>query len=70
MRDRLIQIACLVIMVLGSLISATAVPNLLAQASKDGLRYTADPIEGAPPIVVIGNAIGAFRGILADYLWI
>ena len=70
MRDRLIQIACLVIMVLGSLISATAVPNLLEQASKDGLRYTADPIEGAPPIVVIGNAIGALRGILADYLWI
>jgi hypothetical protein len=34
------------------------------------LRYTDVSIEGAPPIVALGTAIGALRGIIVDYLWI
>ena len=34
------------------------------------LRYTDISVEGAPPVVALGTAIGAFRGIIVDYLWI
>jgi hypothetical protein len=34
------------------------------------LRYTDVSVEGAPPIVALGTAIGALRGIIVDYLWI
>ena len=35
-----------------------------------GLRYTDRSIEGAPPIVALGTAIGALRGLIVDYLWL
>ncbi|MFM1831300.1 MAG: hypothetical protein RLZZ558_1640 [Planctomycetota bacterium] len=70
MRDRWIQLACGVVMVVGVTASGTMVPRLLQKAQEQELRYTADPVEGAPPIVALGTAIGALRGIIADYLWI
>ncbi|MSR33608.1 MAG: hypothetical protein EXS12_02230 [Phycisphaerales bacterium] len=70
MRDRIIQLICLCIFCVGAVISGDAVPKLLEQANKEGLRYTSDPVEGAPPIIALGTAIGALRGVLADYLWI
>ena len=36
----------------------------------NGLRYTDVSVEGAPPIVALGTAIGALRGIIVDYLWL
>ena len=35
-----------------------------------GLRYTDEAEAGAPPMVVLGTALGALRGLLVDYLWI
>jgi hypothetical protein len=35
-----------------------------------GLRYTDVAVEGAPPIVALGTVMGAFRGLIVDYLWI
>jgi hypothetical protein len=35
-----------------------------------GLRYTDVAIDGAPPIVALGTAMGALRGLIVDYLWI
>lgn len=70
MRDRIIQLICALVFVAGAIMSGVAVPALLKQANTEGLRYTSDPIEGAPPIVALGTAIGALRGVLADYLWI
>lgn len=35
-----------------------------------GLRYTDVAVEGAPPIVALGTALGALRGLIVDYLWI
>lgn len=35
-----------------------------------GLRYTDVAIDGAPPIVALGTVMGAFRGLVVDYLWI
>ncbi len=70
MRDRLLQGACVLVLVLGALASGGMVPRLLEIARVEGIRYTSDPIEGAPPIVAIGTAIGALRGLIANYLWI
>ncbi len=70
MRDRLVQIVCVVVLVAGLLVSGTMVPRMLEVAKVQELRYTADPVDGAPPIIALGTAIGALRGIIADYLWI
>ena len=35
-----------------------------------GLRYTDVSVDGAPPFIAIGTAIGAMRGLIVDYLWI
>jgi len=44
--------------------------GLLMSADGFGLRYTDIAIEGAPPIVALGTAMGALRGLVVDYLWI
>lgn len=70
MRDRIIQLIALVLFVGASIGAGTLVPRLLKSAETLGLRYTADPIEGAPPIIALANSIGALRAIVADYMWI
>jgi hypothetical protein len=70
MRARLVQLACVVAILVGGVVNARLVPALLDIARTEGFRYTSDPIEGAPPIVAIGTAIGALRGLIANYLWI
>ena len=45
-------------------------PEILRVSDEHALRYTDVSIEGAPPIVALGTAIGALRGIIVDYLWI
>ena len=70
MRDRLIQIGCVLVLLAGALVSGGMVPRMLEIARVQELRYTSDPVDGAPPIVALGTAIGALRGIIADYLWI
>ena len=39
-------------------------------SSETGLRYTDVSVDGAPPWVAIGTAIGALRGLIVDVLWI
>jgi hypothetical protein len=46
------------------------VQGVLTGQAGFGLRYTDEAAEGAPPMVVLGTAIGALRGLLVDYLWI
>jgi len=70
MRDRMIQLIAAVLLVLTLVGAGGLVPRLIAGAETLELRYTADPIEGAPPIIALANAIGAIRPIVADYLWI
>ena len=70
MRDRLIQLGALggfigTIAVAGSLLNP-----IISRADEARLRYTDVTVEGAPPIVVLGTAIGALRGLIVDYLWI
>ena len=50
--------------------SQREVRGRVEQVDGHALRYTDVSIEGAPPVVALGTAIGALRGIIVDYLWI
>lgn len=70
MRDKIIQLSFLVVLI-GSLAGAGALLRpIIEDADEARLRYTDVSIEGAPPIVALGTAIGALRGLVVDYLWI
>ncbi len=70
MRDRLIQLACLLVATVAIIFAGRLLPNILRVSDEHSLRYTDVSIEGAPPIVALGTAIGALRGVIVDYLWI
>jgi len=70
MRDRLIQVACVVLAAIGITAGGMLLPRIVKISDERGLRYTDVSVEGAPPFVAIGTAIGALRGIIVDYLWI
>ncbi len=69
-RDRIIQLAALVVMVVSTVACGGLLPSLLDLSEEHSLRYTDVSVEGAPPFVAIGTAIGALRGVIVDYLWI
>src|SRR5262245_66482451 len=68
--DRLIQLTAPLVLVLCLTASGFLLPRLLNQSESEALRYTNVAVEGAPPFVALGTAIGALRGIIVDYLWI
>lgn len=70
MRDRLIQLACVVLAIVALLGGGALLPRIVAVSDERGMRYTDVSVEGAPPIVALGTAIGTLRGIIVDYLWI
>ncbi len=70
MRDRLIQLACLIVAVAALCGAGALLPRVIAISDEQGMRYTDVSVEGAPPIVALGTAIGTLRGIIVDYLWI
>ncbi len=70
MRNRLIQIACVVLAIVSVIFAEMLLPKILRVSDENSLRYTDVSIDGAPPIVALGTAIGALRGIIVDYLWI
>ncbi|MCH2136970.1 MAG: hypothetical protein MK101_10390 [Phycisphaerales bacterium] len=69
-RDRVIQAVAGAVVVGGAAASAVVVPNLVEDAQRHTLRYTDASVENAPPIVALGTAIGALRGLIVDWLWI
>ena len=70
MKDRTIQFLAVLCCVLGIAGAGFLQPKLVTIADRDQLRYTDISVDGAPPIVAIGTAIGALRGLIVDYLWI
>jgi hypothetical protein len=68
--DRLIQFGAGIVCVGGIALAGMLQPKMTAIADRDQLRYTDISVEGAPPIVAIGTAIGALRGLIVDYLWL
>lgn len=70
MNGRLIQLVALVVAIVCSTVCGRLLPPILRQTMDAGLRYTDVSVEGAPPFVALGTAIGALRGLIVDYLWI
>ena len=70
MADRMIQ-GLAAVTLAGALAAAGWLqPKMVAISDRDELRYTSISVDGAPPIVALGTAIGALRGLIVDYLWI
>jgi len=69
-RDRLTQACAGVVLIGTTAVCGNVLPRLMAVSDKHVLRYTDVGIDGAPPIVALGTAIGALRGVIVDYLWI
>lgn len=70
MRDRTIQLSAIGVSLAAFVGGGVLLPRILAQSDQAKLRYTDVSVEGAPPIVAVGAAIGALRGLVVDYLWI
>lgn len=69
-RDGRIQIAAAVVLSM-SLLASTALSTVLAgQAGRARLTYTDRAEAGQPWEVSVGIAMGAFRGIFVNFLWI
>jgi len=64
---RLIAATVLALSVVGSGAVSTAI---VASAGEHKLTYTDRAAEGDPPEVALGIAMGAFRGLFVNYLWI
>ncbi|MHC4081774.1 MAG: hypothetical protein ACYTAU_06895 [Planctomycetota bacterium] len=69
-RDRLIQGVALAGVIGGTAVCGSILPRLTETSQRHMLRYTDVAVEGAPPAVALGTAIGAVRGLIVDYLWI
>ena len=70
LRDRVVQLLAAIVAIACFVGAGTLLPRAIARSEAAGLRYTDVAIEGAPPIVALGTAIGAIRGVIVDYLWI
>ena len=70
MQDRIVQIVAPLVMVIALMACGALLPSIIRQSDDNVLRYTNVSVEGAPPFVVLGTAIGAVRGLIVDYLWI
>jgi len=69
-RDRLVQAGAGVVLIGAAVVCGNVLPRLTAISEKHVLRYTDVGVDGAPPIVALGTAIGVLRGVIVDYLWI
>ena len=70
MGDRRVQLLSLVAAAAALVGAGTLLPRITAASDEAKLRYTDVSVEGAPPIVAVGAAVGALRGLVVDYLWI
>ncbi|HYE02109.1 MAG TPA: hypothetical protein VD963_02620, partial [Phycisphaerales bacterium] len=69
-RDSVVQavaVAGMLAFLSGSVLLTTRVS---ASAGRAKLSYTDTLEEGTPPMVAVGVAMGAFRGLFVNYLWI
>lgn len=70
LNGRLVQLVAGMVMVGAVIFNGTILPAIIEQSETHTLRYTDAAFENAPPTVVLGNAIGALRGVIVDVLWV
>jgi len=69
-REARVQIIASVVLV-GSLVgSAITSAQVAASLGRNKLTFTDKAVDGDPPQVALGIAMGAFRGFFVNYLWI
>jgi len=68
-RDTRIQLGAALVMALCLASSAVLALDLTSIAGRAKLTFTDRPEEGQPPEVSLGIAMGAFRGIFVNFLW-
>ena len=64
-RDTAIQLAAAGVLAVAATASGMLMPRMIDNSERHALKYTDVTVEGAPPIVAIGTAIGALREELA-----
>lgn len=64
------QLAAVVVMIFGLLSSAVIAVQLTASGGRNRLSYADVALDGQPPQVAAGIAMGAFRGLFVNFLWI
>ncbi len=69
-RDRMIQVVCGLTLVTCVGISSVLSATMTAEAGRSQLTYTEQATSGDPPEVAVGVALGAFRGLFVNYLWL
>jgi hypothetical protein len=69
-RDTVNQLIAVGVVAVSLLASSTLAVQLTASGSRARLGYTDTSVEGQPPQVALGIAMGAFRGIFVNFLWI
>ncbi|MCB9845288.1 MAG: hypothetical protein H6811_04800 [Phycisphaeraceae bacterium] len=69
-RNRVVQIAALTICAGSLSLSGVLAGDITASASRNKLVYVDRAEENAPPQVALGIAMGAFRGLFVNVLWI
>ena len=69
-RDRIIQLSMCLVVIAGLAVGGGLLGNLVETSERKSLRYTDNADENMPPFIALGTAIGAFRGLIVDYLWI
>ncbi|MFO0858927.1 MAG: hypothetical protein U0570_00110 [Phycisphaerales bacterium] len=65
-----VKVVALICMLLGAAASSLFAVQLASIASRHKLTYTDRVEEGQPPQVALGIALGAFRGVFVNYLWL
>jgi hypothetical protein len=69
-RDRQIQLLFLSLAAAFLTLSGAVAVQLSASSGRNKLAYTDTAEAGDPPEVALGIAMGAFRGVFVNYLWI
>ncbi len=69
-RDTIIQLICAGVLLLCVGASGVLSTNIASEAGKSQLVYSDRATEGDPPAVAYGIAMGAFRGLFVNYLWL
>src|ERR1044071_4347265 len=69
-RDTINQLIAACVMVVCLAVSGVLAVSLTSSSGRNKLVYTERAVEGDPPQVAAGIAMGAFRGLFVNILWI
>ena len=67
---RVVQIVSAVVLLVSVALSGVLGSSMTAEAGRAQLTYADEASEADPPEVAVGVALGAFRGMFVNYLWL